>query len=376
MLAITCSKHCSVTCDCYHCVSLNQKNFNDFCIECCINCLAVKVKCECNSINYNGFCKSNICKNNYCSTVSRINCCLKCCIFCSVYFCHCSSIQAICRNSEICFFTICFKDNNIACKRTAVNGKLTNLTLESVYSTTGDRCHRYSTFTACSVDESYVTTTDIDSTGCRSCKRCGSCLCPNSTCCACNSTTGNVKNSFSACAMAILFHTVTDSSVCRIKHATIDVSSSITVPVAAVINNPSHIGSAKVLKCTVLYCKNAAAVVEDCRHCIPCAVCCRCKLDSTVTDYCQATVDVEQFVIVCLIVCYSDLLAVHIKSDRNTICDSICFRINYEICKKNDCIAINCCCHCFSKCFKFLFANLSYCYKSRNEIIIVRVTTC
>ena len=173
MVTVTGCKHCAVTCDSYYCVILNPKNFNDFSIKRRINCLSVKVKCKCNTVNYNGFCKCNISKNSYCSTVCCINCILKCCIFIAVYFSNCSSIQAIRCDSVICCSTICLKDSNTSFKCTAINSKLANLTLKSVYNTAGNGCHGYSTFATRGVDKSNVTTININSTCCGRCKRGG-----------------------------------------------------------------------------------------------------------------------------------------------------------------------------------------------------------
>ena len=163
VFTVTGCKHCTVTRDSYYCIILNPKNFNDFSIKRCINRLSVKIKSYCNTINYNCFCKSNISKNNYCATVSRVNRILKCCVFISVHFSHSIGIQTICSNSKICCCTVCFKNDYITCKSTAVNGKLTYFTLKSVYSTTRNSCHTFSACTACSIDISYVTATDVNS---------------------------------------------------------------------------------------------------------------------------------------------------------------------------------------------------------------------
>ena len=119
--------------------------------------------------------------------------------------------------------------------------------------------------------------------------------------------------------MAVLLHTVTDSDIRGIKNSgAVNVSGSITKIVTTVVKHECHIGAAVVSVCTTLNIKNATAVKNDSRLCVPVAVVSRGKINGTVLKG-QLTVVIEQDEVTCRIIGNVDGLTVKVDYDALTI---------------------------------------------------------
>ena len=292
---------------------------------------------------YNAFRKRYVAKKFH--FAAYVHCFLKGCIIHAVNSRYCLHIRAIRQYREFYFFASRRHHRNRAGNRTAVYNQFANFALERCYRTARNRRHRFSTVATCRVDEADVTAGNVDCARCRCYRGHGCRLRPNCAGRTVNRTTRYVQNRFAACAVRILFHTVTDCRVRGREFAAVDRRRCVAEVVRAVIDYVRHIRATKVSKRTVFNRQYAATVVEDGGHRIPIAIV-RCRqFNRTVAVYDHFTIDIEEFVICRLVIRYDHLLAVHIKRKLFAICNRVRRRIDFYVCKERDYAAVLHRCH-------------------------------